>query len=267
MSTYYGCPGCQTGGAAGHICGLGLANTTGGNVYSNITWTANTIGGSCVTCGSCGNLISQCSCCGKYTWQPYPANPYNPTSASCPWCNQFPCQCSYVQPTPYPSVNPITLPNTGGISSTPWQIFTSILEWIHNIKLIDIQTDETIKKHDSLLTILSKTPEKGFLGTLEYLTLPSLFQNYFVKVGKDESSSDIWYMISPLMFRLIAKDQNKKETSHMVVVLGVKNLELEETKEETTVHLKKVRLLEIKDNLTFMQLVERDKAYRKHLLK
>jgi hypothetical protein len=154
-----------------------------------------------------------------------------------------------------------------GTGTVPWSIINNVVEWLHDIKLINIQTEDLIKEHDSLLSVLIRTPEKGFLGTLEYIKLPSIFQNYFLKVGKDESAMDIWYMVSPLVFRMISQDKDKKEVSHMVVILGVKNLELEEVKEETIVHLKKVRLLEIKDNLIFIQIAERDAAFRKHISK
>lgn len=270
MATYYGCPGCISNNGT-HICGL----TSGGNVlYNNVTWTSTATGGfaSNVTGGSCsicGSPLGSCTCLKKYTWLPNAINPINPPNTAigspCSSCGQYWCQgqCMWNQTVPYYPYSPT--PNT--IGTTTWTVISNVIDWLHDIKLFDLQTEELVKVHDSLLTILARTPENGFLGTLEYIKLPSIFQNYFLKVGKDESAMDIWYMISPMVFRLLSQDKDKKETSHMVVILGVKNLELEETKEETIVHLKKVRLLEIKDNLSLIQLAERDVAFRRHLLK
>lgn len=196
-------------------------------------------------------------------------------TGACPSCFSMPCNCAFTQHQHAiytPSIYTYTCPTchnsplscicktylTTGTGNIAYPFLHT--EYIYNIKFTDIHDVKLSIDSSGQLNVIEKDDKAGFKGSLGFLQLPDLFDNYFVTVGK------AWQILSPLLFKLdysiMEKDQ-LIEKSHFVTVMDFKEITRPIA---NSVLINNLEIREVKDNFTFLKLASIDKEFRKKIL-
>lgn len=135
------------------------------------------------------------------------------------------------------------------------------LEVISDFRIFDIYSNQELETGHSF-TVVFKDEENGFYGTMPFIKLPLDMAAYFIKYGSPIGEGPIWQILSPLLFKMVIRDQiTLEESTHFATMLDF--YEILDQKDE--LFLQTPRFQEVVDNFVSLRLIARDSAYRKSL--